>query len=1095
MAEIVGLVAAVLQLFDTVVVARDYAKDFRGGSKDKRKLLMELDSLRLLLKELHTRSNSGNKKLHQFREPLLELQDIMKRLAGKLAAGRGVSQLSNRITWMLWGKKDIQADLITIERFKALLNVWLAMDIWDAAQKQDENHDEVLKSIEATASVQREDHNNIVSSIMDFMAQQQDDHNVLNLISAGTQNQECHSNATIRDKIIEWWSPLNFFKRQAHIFATRQPGTGKWFLEHDKFLSWMSGRGKTLWCPGMPGAGKTVLASIAVNHLRETLDSDYIGIAAIYLDHKEIETQSPPNLLAGLWRQLVFGKKILPEVERLYAKHREPRTRPSVEDFSRTLRSTIEQYRRVYLVVDAVDEHPEEQRQILLTHLSKLGPTVSLMLTSRPHLKFDPTFPITDTLTISAIEYDVRQYVDAQILKSPKLSSHIQSRPDLREEIEEKIVSRSKSGMFLLAKFHIDSLTTKHTVKAVREALNAMPSDLESTYDEVMDRITQQNDDDRTLARSALSWISNARRPLRVSELREALAIEPGATGLDPENMLDIDAVVSVCAGLVIVDHADGVVRLVHYTTQHYLERMKRSHFPSAETDITTACITYLLFETLLAKNHPYMVPSKSTTQRLQNVYPFINYAIHYCLVHAQGQPESELEETLLRFLHTIASRGEEYIWDYWEFIRPTHLWPTGITSCSLWIATTFNLHKISRRLIEESPGAAASALHQASSYGSTWMVQSLIEDGAAVNAVAGVYGTALHAAVIGGPEELIRLLLVQGADVNARGSSYGTALQAAVLTDRPGVVRLLIDNGADVNLQGGYYGTALQAGALVGNTELLRLLIKNGADVNTWVAESFHGNALHAATRNGREDAVRLLLENGANADILTGEGVTPLYLASWKGWTGIVKLLIDAGADVNIDGENGTALEAATFMLEYFGRSLQWRETIAGVAQLLIERGADANRHRVCTALQHASAIGHEGVVRLLIDHGADVNLYARRYGTALQRASWFGHRDIVELLISEGADINCQGADDWTALHAASAQGHKGVVRLLIANGADINARRGRHGTALQHASASGHEGVVRLLIDHGADVNISASGYSTAIQAATRVGNEA
>ncbi|KAJ7144588.1 hypothetical protein C8R44DRAFT_582826, partial [Mycena epipterygia] len=115
----------------------------------------------------------------------------------------------------------------------------------------------------------------------------------------------CLSTATERDKIIERYSPLNFFPHQADIFATRQPDTGGWLLESDSFKQWKSGTGGILWCRGMPGAGKTVLVSIIVDHLRTAQDCPNIGVAAIYLNHKESDTHSPSSLLTSLWRQLV----------------------------------------------------------------------------------------------------------------------------------------------------------------------------------------------------------------------------------------------------------------------------------------------------------------------------------------------------------------------------------------------------------------------------------------------------------------------------------------------------------------------------------------------------------------------------------------------------------------------------------------------------------------------------------------------------------------------------------------------------------------------------------------------------------------------
>ncbi|KAJ6528218.1 hypothetical protein DFH09DRAFT_820362, partial [Mycena vulgaris] len=115
-------------------------------------------------------------------------------------------------------------------------------------------------------------------------------------------------------------------------------------------------------------------------------------------------------------------------------------------------------------------------------------------------------------------------------------------------------------------------------------------------YDAAINRINDQDEDDRTVARSTLTWVANSKRLLTVPELREALAIEPGATRLDPDNLLDIGIILSVCAGLVIVEGNTGFVRLVHYTAQCYLDTIQALQFPNAQTEITCRLLTYMRF-------------------------------------------------------------------------------------------------------------------------------------------------------------------------------------------------------------------------------------------------------------------------------------------------------------------------------------------------------------------------------------------------------------------------------------------------------------------------------------------------------------------
>ncbi|KAJ6521585.1 hypothetical protein B0H19DRAFT_973913, partial [Mycena capillaripes] len=250
----------------------------------------------------------------------------------------------------------------------------------------------------------------------------------------------------------------------------------------------------------------------------------------------------------------------------------------------------------VYIIVDAIDEYLEAQRRVLLDYLVKMGPTVNLMITSRPHITPDASLPNLSTLEVRANDHDVRRYVDEQIRISSRLSKHVQTCVELRAEIHSKITD-TVDGMFLLAKLHIGSLSSKPTIKAVREALKTLPKTLNDSYDEAMNRIQSQNKEDRNIAHSTLTWVVNAKRPLTVAELQVALAVEVDDQQLNEDNLLEIETMLSVCAGLVILDEQSDVVRLVHYTTQEYFDSIQQYQFPDAQTEITRTLLTLLAFD------------------------------------------------------------------------------------------------------------------------------------------------------------------------------------------------------------------------------------------------------------------------------------------------------------------------------------------------------------------------------------------------------------------------------------------------------------------------------------------------------------------
>jgi hypothetical protein len=175
---------------------------------------------------------------------------------------------------------------------------------------------------------------------------------------------------------------------------------------------------------------------MVVDHLNTQAQNRNVGVACIYLNHKETEAQTVSNLLSGLWRQLVFGKDITAQVHELYKQHTEKGTRPSLDNIHLALCAAITQFSKVYIVVDAVDEYPENQRHLLFNCLTELRSNVNLMITSRPHIT-----QIADSkvLQIRANNKDIQSYVDGYIKRSPQLSKLVKMKPELEEKIGTKM--------------------------------------------------------------------------------------------------------------------------------------------------------------------------------------------------------------------------------------------------------------------------------------------------------------------------------------------------------------------------------------------------------------------------------------------------------------------------------------------------------------------------------------------------------------------------------------------------------------------------------------------------------------------------------
>ena len=455
-----------------------------------------------------------------------------------------------------------------------------------------------------------------------------------------------------------------------------------------------------------------------------------------------------------------------------------------------------------------------------------------------------------------------------------------------------------------------------------------------------------------------------------------------------------------------------------------------------------------------------------------------------------------------------------------------------------------------------EKTTAPRRVIDVAAQRGSLEMVKVLLNNGASLS------DDTLIRAVESTNQDLIRFLLGKGADINKRGPQGTTAFEEALKVRNASVISLLEEHGAFVDVENSQYVYAsLQAASKMGDVVFAKHLLQ----LQCQISPDDLGSVLVEATRGGHEEVAMLLLDAGAEPNwslvyavescslalVLAlidagtdpnyrgniSDSSTPLQIAIRNGNRPVIDALLLAGADVNCASASATGGKTAL--------TLAVARKDCGLVQLLLDFGADMNIYNTefpgITALRTAAEGGDLMMAQLLLDRGADPHDSKALSGARLQ------NRKLFEMLIKEHKVKYPRGRKGFgsEALAQAIEKCEECDVRVLLEIGengdtmikhheelvtpfglAILNEKNGVHGftelfllkrydpngivseivyertvcfrlrtTALLAAVGTQNASTVELLIRHGANCNLAAWGpvKRTPLQRAAEVGS--
>ncbi|EXJ88377.1 hypothetical protein A1O1_05307 [Capronia coronata CBS 617.96] len=938
-------------------------------------------------------------------------------------------------------------------------------------------------------------------------------------IAQATRLAELREQERRTSDILDWLAPVTALHKHRDLQLRRAPGTGKWFLEHPDFLNWADERTAAehdLLCLGGPGAGKSVLCSLVIDHLREKFKDRGIAVAYYYYDYSEQQSQTSSHFARSLLRQLCSNGGIVPSmVADFYQRTRnDVKDQTWFHDLLVVLRRVVATVDCCFIVVDALDEADiHSQRTGLFEVLDALrqspGGAVKVLTTLRPHvLSLEGKFHDPVTIEIIADRGDLRRFLDQTIQDTP--DSEYTMDDELRDQVLTTLCDTA-NGLFLLPALQIRTILDQITKADVRRTLKHLSTNLTEAFQSTMDRISNLSKTRQDLAFRTLMWVSHVRRPLIITELQHAMALRVGDSDVDRDNIPSLRALLDCCCGLVEVDHESSVVRLVHHSLEEYLREHDHGLFKNADLQITRICLRYLSLTPL--KQIPFKSRSNFTTT-IED-FPLLEYATLEWGNHAHETPVEYITDLAIPLLSDSLSlismaRVRDYrkAFPYWK----SRAWAWAYSGgAGISIAASFGLTGLLRILIEKNKQNLRldtrnlhgnTPLHEAALFGHEEVAELLLENGANTLItnysqstplfLAVAYGrltmvnlllrhgrpqldvrgpkgfTALHKAVEQGNEEIVAVLLQAGALVATRDSQGMTALHHAALRGNLSLARLLVLAGAFVHVTDKEGLCPLDYAATGGYTELVKYLLQNGGSMSHKGKSAW--TPLHRAARGGHTETVAFLLEQ--NADILAADitGNIPVHLAVRSGRIATVQTLLEHDPDLKHeqiftrDRKGSTPRVVAFYTAHYdihkYLRAAEW--------DVLGYTPNEASK------LTRAIELDDIEAVRPHLDAHADALTQPDEDGqpplhVALQEA----RVEIVKLLLQRGASIEAVGYHGWRPLHIAASLGNLELVNLCLAHNADIETRTNTSQTPLHKAASSHSVAVVRRLLEAGAN----------------------
>ncbi|KAK8073631.1 hypothetical protein PG994_004530 [Apiospora phragmitis] len=392
--------------------------------------------------------------------------------------------------------------------------------------------------------------------------------------------------------------------------SKKHPETGNWILEQQDVKDWIESsipRSSSLWMHGIPGAGKTILASTIAASLMHSR-SQTILVAYFYCKEMDPARNSTLAILKGLLAQFVSqARQFMPVFYEKYIEsgHTSLTSTAMAKDLLKLMCQCLS---RGFIVIDGLDECEEHQRKESLDFVHGLVSTcdtsdpgkLRVLFTSRdePDIRRLMTPATIFGLRVEDTQRDIAVYVEAQTTKLREAWCIPGGLSETYIQYIKQNVKDRADGMFLYAKLVMNNLHAQLTIEELAQELepNCFPTGLQEAYNRTIVRIERNvNSSERNAARKILSWMICASRPLYWREIQTAIAMNAVEQTIDAHRRLRLH-IREICGSLIDVQ-IGGQVQFIHATATFYITQSGFISKDFAELSLSTICMHYLTFE------------------------------------------------------------------------------------------------------------------------------------------------------------------------------------------------------------------------------------------------------------------------------------------------------------------------------------------------------------------------------------------------------------------------------------------------------------------------------------------------------------------